>query len=100
MLHVRISVTGAYLVDVYLEILNVDIPFLLGLDVLTQLNAYLDFDGNTTLSKYDGRSLPLTKQLGHVYIVFDALRIFTETVLRNIHRYFDIPRMEKLATVI
>lgn len=53
-LQVRIPITGVYFIDVYPEILKVDVPFLLDLNILTKLKAHLYFDKNKMSSKYDG----------------------------------------------
>lgn len=38
-LHVTIPITGAYFIDVYPKIVKADVPFLLGLDILTQVKS-------------------------------------------------------------
>lgn len=51
MLHVRIPVTDVCFMEVYLDIVEAKVPFLLDLNVLTQLKAHLDFEGDTMSSK-------------------------------------------------
>lgn len=99
-LHIRMPVTEMCFVDAYLDIVEADVPFLLGLNILTQLKAHLDFDEDTMSPKFEGWSLPLTRKLGHVYNVWEAPILYTEAELRKIHRHFHHPQSKKLAAFI
>lgn len=53
-LDIRVPVTKMCFVDALSDTVEADVPFLLGLNVLTQLKPHLDYGDDTTASKYDG----------------------------------------------
>lgn len=45
----------------------VDVPFLLGLDIVTNLRVLLDFGNNVISSCTVNREAPITRKQGHLY---------------------------------
>lgn len=54
MVHVQTPVTDTYFFDVFPEIVEADLSFVLDLDVLTQLKAHKNFEEDKISLKYDG----------------------------------------------
>lgn len=63
-----IPVTDEFFVDIEAAIVEVDVPLLMGLDVLVSLKVILDFYKCIMTSKIDGLMTPLISKLGHAYI--------------------------------
>lgn len=97
---IRLPVSNDHFAEVKAEVVDVDVPFLLGLDALTQFEVILNFGENTVVSKCDGWSLPLKRKLGHVYIEWVPSILYTERELRRVHRNFYHPQPDKLYALL
>lgn len=58
-IHVRIPITDKFSISVSPEIVDANIPFLLGLNVLSHLEELVDFQKNT-MSRQENWLIPLT----------------------------------------
>lgn len=67
-LKIRVPFNASHILDVIADDVDVQISFLAGLDVLTQLKAILNFENNIILSPTVCWDLPLSRKLGHHYI--------------------------------
>lgn len=99
-LTVRLPVNSDHYIDVRAHIVNVDIPLLIGLDVLTSLRATIDFADDIVSAKDDSWSIKLRRKLGHLYIVWDDEICFMDTEVRRLHRHFHHPSDAKLMALI
>lgn len=75
-------------------------PFLLGLDVSTKFKIILDFGEDVTKSKCDEWTLPITRKMGHAYVERTPSSLYTERELRQVHRSFFHPQMDRLTNLI
>lgn len=72
----------------YVEVVRVDIPLLLVLDMKDDVAVTLNTLTNT-LDSLDGWSLPLTRHRGHIYLTWPSVEIlFTRAELPKFHRQF------------
>lgn len=66
------------LVDVKAQIVDVDVPLIIGLDVLFRLKAVLDFS-DYKISSVSGKwKITLSNKLGHAYIEWNDIILHTE----------------------
>ena len=69
------------------DVVNVNIPLLMGLDILDRCKLVIDVCKNELLCPERGRSLPLTRNLGHIYIEWGTEVLYTTGELQRIHRH-------------
>lgn len=102
-------------ITVHTHVVDVSLPFLLGLDVCTQSKLVLDMDSDTLRSKLEGWTQNLIRRNGHLYWTWnlEALRtatssvayayesaLFTMPELRHLHYHFFHPTAKKLYNLI
>lgn len=97
---IRIPIFGAHFIQLRVDVVNINIPFLLGLDIMTRYGMILDAEHLTLSSGPDGWTLPLRRKHGHLYLEWEARILFTESELRRVHRHFYHPKPERLYAVI
>ena len=95
-LDIRVPISEDYFLPLKIEVVNIDIPFLLGLDSMTKYGMVLDIHARTLSSKLDGWEVPLIRKRGHFYYEWDFRILFTEAELRKVHKHFFHPKPEKL----
>lgn len=99
-IQIRLPIQQHHFTTVVANIVNLDIPLLLGLDVLTQLRATIDFAEDVLSSKEGSWSLQLQRKLGHLYIVWDHEVCFTESEVQRLHKHFYHPTDDRLMALI
>lgn len=67
-MQIKIPLSSYKFVEQNVHVINADVPFLLGLDVMKKLKMIVDFDSDTASSKLDSWTLPMTQKLGYAYI--------------------------------
>ena len=84
-----------------INIVDVDVPFLLGLDELDNSRMYVDNVDNLLRFKDRPFSLPLTRKLGHIYLTWNLSQtLFNRTELRKLHLHFFHPSSSKLFSLV
>ena len=83
-LDIRVPISEDYFLPLKIDIVNIDIPFLLGLDSMTRYGMVLDIHAQTLSSWLDGWEVPLIGKRGHVYYEWDFRILFTEAELRKV----------------
>lgn len=86
-LAVRIPFSEKHKIDIEADVVNVDVPLLLGLDELTRMKALLDTGNGTLESKTVNWEAPLIRKHGHLYIEWPKHMLFTTSKLRRVHRH-------------
>jgi hypothetical protein len=70
-----------------IDVVNLDVPLLIGLDTLDKLKAYLNNVTNSLVGL--GWSLPLIRMSGHLYLPLPAVdMLFSRSELSQLHRAF------------
>lgn len=87
-------------IDVPADVVECDIPFLFGLDLMKRLATILDFGKWQLTSKLDGWSVPIVEKYGHAYIEWPTPILYTESELRRVHRYFNHPEPHRIYAVM
>lgn len=79
------------------DIVEEDIPLLVGLDVIRKHGSILDFYENTMRSEKYEWILPINFYRGHVFITLtNVTRVYTKNELTRLHRHFFHASAEKL----
>ena len=79
---------------------DVDVPLLLGLDFLDEYKMNVDTANDMLESKSHIWSLPLTRNLGHLYLEWDYETLFTSEELRKLHNHFFHPESGRLYSML
>ena len=87
--------------SLHVEVVNTNIPLLLGLDFMDEMKVTANTLTNRLESK-DGWSLPLIRHDGHIYLEWEQLQttMFSTIELRKLHRQFFHPSADKLYNLI
>jgi hypothetical protein len=83
------------------EVVDADIPLLLGLDFMDHMKVTANTLTNQ-LESADGWTLPLVRHGGHIYVEWDDLHatMFSTAQLQKLHRQFFHPSADKLYNVL
>lgn len=94
---IRIRVDNQRLFTVVADVVNADIPLLVGLDYLIRNGILLDFARFTMSSREKGWSIPLFKKAAHMFVEpsIDAI-MFTRKELERLHLHFHHPSAKRL----
>lgn len=101
-LDVRIRVDDNHFIETRVDVVDVDIPFLLGLEFLDLFDVVIEVAQVLLISR-SGWEVPLTHRLGHLYICNDDKNmemLYTEEELRKVHKHFFHPKSERLYAVL
>ena len=79
-----------------LEVVDVNVPMLLGMDFLDKHGLIIDVTRNLLVHQSSNSSQPLSRKHGHVYIEWDSDMLFTYEELRKMHRNFFHPTVNNL----
>ena len=101
-LDIRGPITAELIIIMAVDVIKLNVPFLLGLDTLDRYKMYLNNVTDELVFVNEGVSLPTTHSDGHVYYSWewnpDILYTFPEFV--RIHRHFFHASPERLYAVI
>lgn len=95
-INIDIKASGSHYVKVVTEIVDVDVPFLLRLDVLIHIRATLDFNVFLLSKIFDDWYVPLMRIMRHFYVEWPVRILIFSPQLRRIHRHFEHPSAERL----
>lgn len=83
------------------DVVQPDVPLLLGLDILDREQLVPDNIENLLESRLYGWGMPVTRRFGHMYISCDVNKImFTRTELYKLHRHLHHPSTGKLMALL
>ncbi|MEM1283154.1 MAG: reverse transcriptase domain-containing protein [Chlamydiota bacterium] len=87
--------------NVQFDIVDADIPMLLGLDILDETGMFPNTVTNELVCVSQKWSLRLTRQFGHAYLKWKSMdTFFTRKQLVRMHRHFHHPSTSKLMNLI
>lgn len=88
-------------ISLEVDVVQPDVPLLLGLDVLDREQLVPDNVENLLESRLYGWAIPIIRSFGHMYITLDVDKImFTRTELYKLHRHFHHPSTGKLMALL
>ncbi|OSX76497.1 hypothetical protein BU14_0188s0015 [Porphyra umbilicalis] len=101
-LDIRVPITAEFIIIMAVDVIKLNVPFLLGLDTLDRYKMYVNNVTDELVCVNEGVSLPTTRSDGHVYYSWewnpDILYTFPELV--RIHRHFFHASPERLYAVM
>jgi len=85
----------------FADIVDADIPLLLGLDYMDKEKLLADNLKNMLICEENGWTLPITRRKGHMFVEWNIQKIlFTNMELHRMHRNFFHPSARKLFNVL
>lgn len=96
----RIPLSGNRYLPVIADIVNADIPLLIGLDYLDREQILPDNIQNKLICETESWELPIIRRMGHMFVEWDIRTIFfTKVELFRMHRNFFHPSSQKLFNI-
>lgn len=99
-IHVRIPIPGHMFIQVHVDVVEPNVPLLIGLDALDKHSLYINNVRNLLLSEKFRWGIPLQHKNGHLYLQWGAEVLFTIGELKKMHNGFFHPSTEKLFNLI
>jgi len=99
-LPMHVPLSQAYYLPLSIDVIPLNVPLLIGLDVLDRYGLYVNNVEDRLRS--DGRDVdvPLVRKDGHIYLAWGAADHYTTTELTRVHRHFAHPHPDRLFAVL
>lgn len=97
---IRVPVSPTLYADLSVDVVDLDVPFLFGLDMFDELGLYVNNVEDRL--KCDRRAIatPLVRKGNHIYLEWGNEAHYTTTELDRLHRHFAHPHPERLAAIL
>ncbi|GAB0498186.1 hypothetical protein MMPV_009527 [Pyropia vietnamensis] len=92
----RIPLTEDFFIELSVDVVNVNVPLLFGMDTLDKFRMYANTVLNRLVCEVYSVTVPLVRKLGHVYYVWERNVLYTLPELRKLHRHFFHPQPDRL----
>lgn len=100
-MHIKFPIKKHSHLDFHVEVVDLDIPLIIGLDILRSRKLLVDYVENTLIYCNEKIKRPITYKLGHVFVEWDQSEIlFTREELSRLHLHFMHPSASKLFALI
>lgn len=100
-MYVRIRVRKGNFIGFWIDVVDADIPLLLGLDLLDKYDLVADNVDNVLRSKVFGWTVPMKRAHGHMFVQWDLREIlYTRAELERLHLHFFHPSVQKLLNLL
>eukprot|EP00168_Porphyra_purpurea_P020863 TRINITY_DN895_c0_g1_i6.p1 TRINITY_DN895_c0_g1~~TRINITY_DN895_c0_g1_i6.p1 ORF type:complete len:1091 (+),score=259.84 TRINITY_DN895_c0_g1_i6:1132-4404(+) len=96
----RVPIAPTLYANLLIDIVEVDVPFLLGLDALDALALYINNVDNRLKCDKRGTSTPLVRKHGHIYLDWANDAHYSMSELERLHRHFNHPAADRLTAVL
>jgi hypothetical protein len=98
---IRIPTANGAFLSVQVDVVNIDIPFLLGLEFLKKESLYADTVDDILVCKSGKRQVPLAHKFGHIYYDWSETPIlYSKSELIRLHKHFFHPLALKMIDLI
>lgn len=97
---IRVPISGDHYALLRVDVVALDIPFLLGLDVLDSLALYVNNVEDRL--KCDKRMIatPLVRKDSHIYLEWGQAVHYTTVELGRLHKHFNHPQADRLSALL
>lgn len=85
---IRVPIFPTHFLHLTVDVVDTNVPFLLGLDNMERYRMVIDTDKSVLSSRLQGWTVSLRKKLGHLYYNWGPQVLFTQTKLMKIHKQF------------
>lgn len=100
-LEFRLPIPSKGYLPIVADIVDADIPLLIGLDFLDREQLLADNISNKLISRHDNWEIPIIRRNGHLFVTWNLKTIlFTKSELFKLHRNFFHPSSKKLFNVL
>jgi len=104
-LEMRIPIPNKQFIQASVNVVDTQIPFLVGLDMLDEFGIMVDNVDNVLHCKKENWKAPLVRKFGHIFYEWDCLPgkhviLYTERELVKLHRNFFHPSATKLFEIL
>lgn len=101
-LAIRIPVPNDIMMLINVDVVPVDVPFFVGLDILDRFRLNIITVNNTLDSTLAGWSIPPERKIGHIYLSWtkEDNILFTKSELLKLHRGFHHPAGKRLHALL
>lgn len=102
MLPIRVPVPDGSMMILNVYVVPVDVPLLIGPDILDNFKLIVNTVDNTLDSRLAGWSIPLHRKIGHIYLPWkeDDKVLYTKSELLKLHRGFHHPAARRLHALL
>ena len=98
---IRIPTPDESFLEFTVDVVEPDVPLLIGIDVLDKHSLVADNVKNVLEDRTNGWTLPIIRKQGHMYITWNSRTImFTRNELQRIHKHFWHPSASKLFNLL
>lgn len=99
-LDIRVLIAPTMYATLRVDVVDVDIPFLMGLDALDALALCVNMVENKLKCDLRGIATPLTRTYGHVYLEWSDGTHYSTGELERLHRHFNHPQPGRLSALL
>jgi len=100
-LPIRIPIPNNSYIPYEFDVVQPDVPMLMGLDLLDAMKCYANNVENKFVSPFENWTLPITRKFGHLYLCWSTAEIcFTKSELLKMHRHFYHPSTDKVMALL
>lgn len=96
----RVPIAQQLYVPLRVDVVDIDIPFLLGLSTLYATGVYVNNVDNKLKCDMRGISTPLVRMDNHMYLEWTEEAHYTTGELDRLHQHFNHPQPELLAALL
>lgn len=87
-LDVRVPIAQDFFLMLTVDVIDLNVPLLLGLETMDQHRMYFNNTTNTLMCLNEGVGLPVVRKLGHAYYEWGPDVLYTYPELQKIHKHF------------
>ena len=91
---------GNQIMDMYLDVVDINIPLLLDLEKLDEQKLYVNNIKNVLVCVEPKWSHPITRKLGDLFYELTTDVSYTDNELKRVHRHFNHPHLEKIFNLL
>eukprot|EP00170_Pyropia_yezoensis_P002014 contig_8608_g2018 len=96
----RIPITDCFMILIEVDVVDINVPLILGLDFLDEHKMYVNNTTNMLVCVNEGIQVPLVRKTGHIFFEWGAVILYTFPELQRIHKHFFHAIPERLDAVL
>jgi len=85
---IDVPLGSTFIMRLTVDVVDLNVPFLLGLDVMDKYRLYVNTVSNHLVCVKEGVDLPVVRKYGHVYYDWDMATFYSFSELQRIHKHF------------
>ena len=85
---IRLPIAEDYFLPLFVKVIALNVPFLLGLDIMDRYRMYVNNVTNHLVCVNEGVAVPVVRKYGHIYLDWGSDILYTFSELQRIHKHF------------